>query len=80
MVRKNILDQQIKEFRPLRDLEQKKIMTWRVLESGDIVKWHYLVQPAKLKNRYLGTMYLNDSVILRFSVSFVEGIKVKTID
>ena len=39
-----------------------------------------LVQPAKLKNRYLGTMYLNDSIILRFSVSFVEGIKVKTID
>ena len=24
--------------------------------AGDIVKWHYLVQPAKLKNRYLGTM------------------------
>ena len=39
-----------------------------------------LVQPAKLKNRYLGTMYLNDSIISRYSVSFVEGIYVKTID
>ena len=26
--------------------------------AGDIVKWHYLVQPAKLKNRYLGTTYV----------------------
>ena len=39
-----------------------------------------LVQPAKLKNRYLGTMYLNDSIISRYSVSFVEGIYVTTID
>ena len=56
MVRKNILDQQIKEFRPLRDLEQKK--NYDMESAGDIVKWHYLVQPAKLKNRYLGTTYV----------------------